>query len=58
MRFLKKNIVDINLINELLLFICVIMWFSDVQYFSNKQIEEGKYLPNYAYNKNHRLIAN
>jgi hypothetical protein len=30
MRFMKKNVIDINIINELILFVCVIIWFSDI----------------------------
>ena len=37
-RMPKKDNLSVNLINELLLFVCVFMWISDVKYFSNATI--------------------
>ena len=37
-RMPKKDNLSVNIINELLLFVCVFMWISDVKYFSSATI--------------------
>ena len=45
-RMPKKDNLSVNIINELLLFICVFMWISDVKYFSSANITENNRIEN------------
>ena len=45
-RMPKKDNLSVNIINELLLFICVYMWISDVNYFSSATISDDNRIEN------------
>ena len=55
----KKDTLSVNIINELILFICVFVWINDVKYYSNAQLNENEKLDgDHTYSTNQNLIAN
>ena len=55
----KKDTLSVNIINELILFVCVFIWINDVKYYSNAQLNENEKLDDdHIYSTNQNLIAN
>jgi hypothetical protein len=55
----KKDTLSVNIINELILFICVFIWINDVKYYSNAKLNENEKLDDdHIYSTNQNLIAN
>jgi len=58
-RMPKKDTLSVNIINELILFVCVFIWINDVKYYSNAQLNENEKLDDdHIYSTNQNLIAN
>jgi hypothetical protein len=55
----KKDTLSVNIINELILFVCVFIWINDVKYYSNTPLNENERLDkDHTYSTNQNLIAN
>ncbi len=44
---MKTNVIDVNIINELTLFVLVIIWYSDIKSFGNQEIYDVHHIYDY-----------